>query len=265
MLGIESWKPLVTALMLPPVPFLLLILIGARLMFRHRGWGWFLTLFSVAGLWLGSCSGTGRIIEQFVLHVPHAITHDRIGQLGEEAARKGSVAIVVLGAGVEPFSPEYGASNLTALSLERLRYALWLSRETEIPVAFSGGIGWGGHAEGPTEAAVASRIAEQEFGRPLRWIEDQSRDTRENAIRSVPLLQRSGIDHIVLVTHGLHMPRAERAFTEAAAGRGVRIEVAPMSLAGRSPGTASDWLPTTRGVTRVRYALHEALGLLMGA
>ena len=265
LLGIESWKPLAAALLLPPVPWLLLGLLGARLMFRHRGWGWLLTLASAAGIWLSCCSGTGRIVEQFVLHVPHAISTDRIAQLREEGQRKGSIAIVVLGAGVEPFAPEYGQSSLAGLSLERLRYGLWLARETDLPVAFSGGVGWGGVTEGPSEAEVAARIAAQEFGRALRWTEDQSRDTRENALRSLPLLQRSGIDHIVLVTNGFHMPRAERAFNEAAAGRGVRIEAAPMGLSGRSGGTAADWLPTTRGMTRVRYALHECLGLLTGA
>ena len=34
-----------------------------------------------------------------------------------------------------------------------------------------------------------------------------------------PCSSRPGIDHIVLVTHGYHMPRALRAFTEAAAAR----------------------------------------------
>src|SRR5262245_975323 len=32
LLGIQSWKPLLTALVLPPVPWLLLMLIGARMM-----------------------------------------------------------------------------------------------------------------------------------------------------------------------------------------------------------------------------------------
>ena len=41
----------------------------------------------------------------------------------------------------------------------------------------------------------------------------ESRDTRENAARTLALLKPAGIDHIVLVTHGYHMPRALRAFT----------------------------------------------------
>jgi hypothetical protein len=48
MLGIETWKPLLTALLLPPVPFLLLLLLGARLLLPSRGLGWLVILFSVA-------------------------------------------------------------------------------------------------------------------------------------------------------------------------------------------------------------------------
>ena len=58
LMGIESWKPVLTALLLPPVPFLLLTLVGARLILPRRGWGWTLIVLSVAGLWLSNCIGT---------------------------------------------------------------------------------------------------------------------------------------------------------------------------------------------------------------
>ena len=70
-------------------------------------------------------------------------------------------------------------------------------------------------AGGSTEAAIADRIAREEFGLPLRWREDRSRDTRENAAASVRLLRAAGVRRIVLVTHAWHMPRALRAFQEA--------------------------------------------------
>ena len=37
-------------MILPPVPFLLLVLVGARSMARRRGLGWTLLLMGVAGL-----------------------------------------------------------------------------------------------------------------------------------------------------------------------------------------------------------------------
>jgi uncharacterized SAM-binding protein YcdF (DUF218 family) len=264
LLGIEAWKPLLTALLLPPVPFLVLMLIGARLILPRRGLGWTIILLSVAGMWITTTMGFARGVERFVLNVPPALTSGRIAEVRAEAKGKTSHAIVVLGGGVEPFAPEYGVSMLTSNSLERLLFGNWLSRETAVPVAFSGGPGWA-QRQNVSEAEVAARIAAQELGRPLKWTEDQSRDTRENAARTIPLLKRAGVTHILLVTHGWHMPRAKRAFDELAGPNGIQVEAAPMGLASRADGQALDWLPTTLGATRARGALRECLGRLLGA
>jgi uncharacterized SAM-binding protein YcdF (DUF218 family) len=264
LLGIESWKPVLTALFLPPVPFLLLLLIGARLILPRRGLGWTFVVLSVAGIWVSSTMGFARTVEQFVLHVPPALKMDRVSALKAEAKGKTNQAIVILGGGVEPFAPEYGISNLGFASLERLRYGLWLSRETGIPAAFSGGLGWAAAQSAP-EAEVAQRIATQDFNRPLRWTEDQSRDTHENAQRTIPLLKKAGITHILLVTNGYHMPRAMHAFQDAAENTGIKIEAAPMGLAQRLDGPALDWLPTGLGYFRSRSAMREAFGRLFGA
>jgi len=264
MLGIETWKPILTALFLPPVPFLLLVLIGARLILPRRGLGWFVILFSVAGLWLSACTGIGRWMEQFVLRVPPALTSSRVAELRAEAKTKPTRAIVILGGGAEPVAPEYGVTNLNAYSLERLRYGLWLSRETGLPVAFSGGVGWS-QTQSASEAEAAARIATQDFNRPLKWTENESRDTRENALRTIPILNRAGITQVLVVTHGWHMPRARAAFEEAALPYAMKIEAAPMGLASRIDGPALDWLPTAPGYARVRNALKEAFGRVFGA
>ena len=140
-LGIESWKPVITALILPPVPFLLLVLIGARLLLPRRGLGWLVILISVVLLWLSACTGAARVVSQLLLPSPPALSFDRVRELRAEAAAKKPLAIVILGAGSEPFAPEYGVSSLQYASLERLRYGLWLAGQTGAPVAFSGGIG----------------------------------------------------------------------------------------------------------------------------
>jgi uncharacterized SAM-binding protein YcdF (DUF218 family) len=175
-------------------------------------------------------------------------------------------AIVVLGGGRDALAPEYGHASLPPLALERLRYALWLARETGLPVAFSGGVG---HAqEGPPmEADIAARIAAQEFGRPLRWRESASRDTRENAARTLAMLRPDGITEIVLVTHGWHMTRALRAFQEAAArgGPAVRIVPARMGLAQRITHPVLRWVPSHEGLALVRQVWREQLGLWFGA
>ncbi|MEP6876867.1 MAG: YdcF family protein [Burkholderiales bacterium] len=259
--GIESWKPVLTALLLPPVPLLLMMLIGARLILPRRGLGWLIILTSAALLWLSACIGTARALSKFVLHPPAALSADRIKELKSQA--KAPIAIMVLGGGIEPYAPEYGVSNLQYRSLERLRYGLWLGRETGLPVGFSGGVGWG-QSDGTPEARIASQIAVSEFSRPLKWIEESSRDTRENAGRSVALLRKAGIKHIVLVTHGFHMPRAIAVFREAAAGD-MSIEAAPMGLAQNAEVPALSWIPTAEGTTDVRAILRELLGRAAGA
>jgi uncharacterized SAM-binding protein YcdF (DUF218 family) len=177
---------------------------------------------------------------------------------------KEPIAIVVLGGGSQPLAPEYGVSNLTGRSVERLRYGLWLARQTGAPVAFSGGVGWG-QPEGSTpEAQIAQRIAAQEFGQPIKWTEDRSRDTRQNAAYSVALLKPMGITHVVLVTHAHHMPRAVHAFDAAAQGS-LRIEAAPIGTTALTGLNVLSWLPSARGFAETRGVLHEALGRALGA
>jgi uncharacterized SAM-binding protein YcdF (DUF218 family) len=261
LLGLESWKPVLTALVLPPVPLLAMLLIGARLILPRRGLGWLVIIASVTLLWFSACTGSARLLSRFVLHPPAALSASRIAELNVRA--NPTTAIVVLGGGLEPFAPEYGVGSLQHASLERLRYGIWLSRATGLPLAFSGGVGWA-QPDALPEARIAAQIAASEFGRPLKWVEDNSRDTRENAQRSVALLRRAGITHIVLVTHGWHMPRALHAF-ERAAGGAIRVEAAPMGLAHDAELPALEWIPTAMGTTDVRHILRELLGRLAGA
>ena len=152
------------------------------------------------------------------------------------------------------------------MTIERLRYGLWLARQTALPVAYSGGLGHGSEP-GPSEAEVAARVAEHEFGLALRWTEGLSRDTNENAIRTLALLAPQGIEHIVLVTHGFHMQRAMAAFARAKIGSNAHITLrpAPMGLRADSPISFSDWMPSRSGFTLTHLALHEWLGRMMGA
>ena len=264
--GIESSKPVLAALMLPPVPLLALVLLGAALMRRRPAAGGFLVCLAIALLWFSACIGGAQILTQALLQPPPALTRDRIAALRADVQAGRRVAIVVLGGGVQAYAPEYGSSSLSRASLERLRYGVWLGRETGAPVAFSGGIGHGqSFASVPAEAAVAGRIAAIEFGRPLRWLESDSRDTRENARRTIPLLREAAIERLVLVTHASHMPRALRAFREAAGPGGMRIEAAPIGLAEAPDAPLLRWLPSSKGYTDLRQALHERLGLAAGS
>lgn len=270
MLGIESWKPMLAALALPPLPVFLLLLIGVRLVLWRRGFGWLLVLLSVALLWVGSTVGAAEWLQRATRAPTTLMNESRLAELRKlvsaASANKPTVAVVVLGGGRDPLAPEYGVATLRDESLSRLRYGLHISRATGAPVLFSGGVG---HADTDTvaEADIAADIAKREFGLPLRWLESRSRDTRENARFSATLLREAGVSQVILVTHGWHMKRALRAFTQESQAQGAPLTVvpAPMGLAPRAEHLVLRWLPSGEGALLMRRVLREQLGLLMGA
>jgi len=261
-LGLEGLKPLLRSLVMPPVPFLLLTLAGARLMSRRRLLAWLMVVLGSLGIWLSCTTAAGHLLNQLLLQPPQALTTGDIAEL----RRAPKTAVVVLGGGRRALAPEYGISTLKASSVERLRFGIWLSRATALPLAYSGGIGHGA-PDGHTEAEIAARITEREFGHKLRWQEGRSRDTRENALFTVALLQAQGIEHIVLVSHDYHMQRSLRNFTRAVAagGSALKLTAAPVGVRAGGPLTTVDWLPTAEGFEHTRSVLHEWLGLLAGA
>jgi uncharacterized SAM-binding protein YcdF (DUF218 family) len=259
-LGIESWKPLLEASLLPPVPFLVCVLVGARLMFRRRLLAWLLVVLGCTGVWMSCTHAAGVGLSRALMPPTRALTEAEVAALKHAP----KTAIVVLGGGRRLLAPEYGLSALHPRGIERLRYGLWLARETGLPVAFSGGVSPGSPA-GPAEAEIAGRTAEREFGRSLRWLEAESRDTRENGLKTVALLQAQGIEQIVLVTHGYHMARALGNFQRATAGTRMRIMAAPMGLSADAHLELIDWMPSSEGFEQTRLILHEWIGRVMGA
>ena len=263
--GLLEWKPWVAAMLLPPVPLLGMLLLAWWWQRRRPGLSTLLLMTSVLALWFSQCQVTGALLERQLSPSP-SLSAQRIADL-----RRGSgdarTAVVVLGGGVRGLASEYGESHLENPSMERLHYGLWLARQLQAPVLFSGGTGWA-QVDHPAEATVAARIAARDYGRNLRWVEGDSRDTRGNAHLSLPLLQKEGINQVLLVTHGWHMRRAQRAFDEEALrlGMAVKLVPAPMGLvADRHLSWLQRWTPSAEGNLRVRLALREWIGLASGA
>jgi uncharacterized SAM-binding protein YcdF (DUF218 family) len=262
LLGIEALKPTLGTLLLPPVPLIVLVLVSARLLSRARWLAWSGMLIACAGLWASCTTIFGDALMRTLLSEPQALSVGQIAKL--KNAR--NTAIVVLGAGRTLLAPEYGQATLKPMTAERLRYGIWLARQTGLPLAYSGGVGFGAEP-GPSEAEVAARVAAQEFGLALRWTEGLSRDTQENATRTLAMLAPQGIKRIVLVTHDFHMPRAVANFQRAQADSRAPIEIlaAPMGMRSEDPPTLGKWLPSRTGFTLTHLVLHEWLGRLMGA
>jgi uncharacterized SAM-binding protein YcdF (DUF218 family) len=256
---LNDLKPWIQLLALPPMPLLILLVLGLSLWRRHRIVGHSLLGLSLLGLWFSFTEVGADQLQRLLLGVPSALSAAQIDTL--RAAP--DTAVLVLGAGIHQQAPEYGGPSLKALTLERLRYGIWLARRTSLPLGFTGGLGRSSEAGDATEAQIAQQVATDEFGLPLRWLESRARDTRENAALSLPLLQRDGIRRIVLVTHAHHMPRAARAFRRVA-GNGIELVLAPVGLRNDTPYTSPDWFPSGEGFRRLRYVIYEWLGLRAG-
>lgn len=239
---------IVAALVLPPGGNLLLGVIGLALLRRAKVLAMSLLIVSFATLYLFSIAKVSdalfEIVEAFPARLPGAALADDVS------------AIVVLAGGRNPNAPEFGGETVAFPSLERLRYAVRLHRETGLPLLASGGRVRGD--EPTSEAALMRDVAETEFGVSVRWLEERSRNTAENASYTAELLRGEEIGAVILVTHAAHMPRAVESFE----AEGVRVYAAPTGRRTWHRGGTNelDWLPSAGALDRSTIALHELLG-----
>lgn len=167
-------------------------------------------------------------------------------------------AIVVLGAGRYATAPEYDDQDtVSALGLERLRYAAALQRRTGMPILVSGGSASG---EPSAEADHMKAVLQDEFKVDVKWVEGKSRNTAENAKFSSPLLAASRIHHVYLVTHAWHMRRAAWHFE----GAGIRVTPAPTGFhkIQRAGNALAGLLPSAQGMLATSIAIRERLAYL---
>ena len=250
-----SLKPVLSSLVMPLALLPLLGLLGLVLVAWRKRMGWLLSIVAFAGLWLLSCQGTAVWLAQTALPQYSPVTLARLKANQVQA-------IVVLGGGIYPQAPEYGTAQPGPLTAARLRYGVWLARQSGLPLAFTGGSGWAADSTAPsaervTEAAVAGRVVEQDYGIKLRWLETQSRDTAENARFLAPMLQRDGIARIALVTDALHMPRSVGEFERT----GLIITPAPTGYVLPTRTWLLQWMPSSDGLHSSTRLIHELLGM----
>jgi len=235
-------KALSSAL-LPPLNFLLLALLGLLLLFCRRRTGLVLLAASLAGLFLLSMPVVATTLAGLLENRSAGVT----GNLGD------AQAIVILGAGSYPAAPEYGGDTVGAVTLERVRWGARLHRLTGLPILVSGGSPF---ATGTSEAAQMKAALNQDFRTEVKWLEEKSFNTFENARYTKQQLAGAKIDRIALVTHAMHMPRARLLFEQA----GFRVIEAPTGFSTlRQPGILN-YLPSAEGLELSRAVLHEVIG-----
>ena len=185
-------------LILPPTAPLLATVAGWLLYFAGiERLGLMLAFLGVVALYLLGIPPCGRLLLRTLDRFPPLDTSD--------PAARDAGAIVILDAGRQSAAPERGGDSVSPRTLERLAAGASVYKSLGLPILVSG--------DGAQE--LMAEVLDQSFGVPVRWIERESRDTQENAEFSARLLHAARIQHVVLVTHFWHMPRAAAAFRRA--------------------------------------------------
>lgn len=175
----------------------------------------------------------------------------------EQVKSTNAQAIVILSAGWETAAPEYGGDTVDKLTLERLRYGVYLHRKTGLPILVTGGSPLIEHT--PLGELMAHSL-EQDFGLSAAWVETKSRNTAENANFSADILRKENLSRVLLVTHAWHMRRSVPVFESA----GLTVTAAPTVFEGfHGEGLEiTDFLPNMTSLHESYYALHEMIGYL---
>lgn len=235
-----------SAFLLPPLSLLLMLAFGLFLLNRRPPLGKALLLAATVLLWLGSTP----YFAEGALH----LLEGRTAALDRKSGT--ADAIVILGGGTYFHAPEYaGQDTVSHLTLERLRYGAKLYRETGRPILVSGGTPKGNPI---SEAQQMRAVLKQEFHIPVRWTEEASNNTFENARRSYSVLQKAGVRKIYLVTHAWHMLRAAAIFRRA----GFEVIEAPTGFATRHRTDLIAFLPQADALRDSKIFVHEVVGLL---
>jgi uncharacterized SAM-binding protein YcdF (DUF218 family) len=241
------FNKVVGAVLLPPLNLILVTVLGLLLRRRWPRTGLAIGLGGLSLLVVFSTGAGARLLVAPLESMSAPLV---------PAAASGAGAIVVLGGGRIENAPEYGWRDIPDnIAFLRVHYAAQLHRKTGLPLLATGGT-----PDGSTlsEAAVMARSLEDDYGVPVRWLEERSNNTAQNAQYSAPILREAGIRRILLVTDAIHMPRSRAVFERA----GLEVVPAPTAFLGNGALGANDFIPRGEGLRRTHYAMHEWIGML---
>jgi len=238
----------VKQLLLPPGILLLFLLAAWWLRHSRPRLAGVLFAVGLGGMWLMSLpvmvEWSARTIER-----EPALAPNEWSSLSERAD-----AIVLLGSGRERDDPAWGSDQPTGIGLERQRYAAQLAKASGLPVLVTGGLHYGTR---PSEAQIMADSLREDSGLEVRWKEERSRTTWENAQMSAEILLPQGIKRVVVVTQAWHMPRSVWSFEKA----GFEVVPAPVGfLSVDNARPLGGWMPEYKSVWQSGLLLNEAVG-----
>ena len=239
---------IVTNLLLPPVIFLLPLLVGVL---SHSG----RRRRRLLGIGLSGLLLTSMPLVPSLLFL--ALESGIAFQMAPAGDPGAPGAIVILGG---TFSNGRNEGDLSPgvqpgpLSVDRVRAGVALQRLTGLPTLVTGG----GASEPTAIGVLMARMMETDFHAPARWVEKNASDTWENAEFSARMLRQDGVGSVYLVTSAWHMRRALIAFRHA----GILAWPAPDSLQNIPGGAVTDYIPSPNAWLDSYYAFHEIIGCL---
>lgn len=232
------------SLLFPPMLFISIALLAACAGLKWPRTGLAIVIASLLALCaFATPFASDRIMAVLEREVPHAPSAIAPG------------AILVFGADMQTLGESDAGDTLGYLSLERVLMAAHESRQRNLPILVSGGVVTAGH---PPIADLMAATLENDLHVDVRWREDKSRNTLENAQFSAAILHDAEISTVVLVAQRWDIPRASWALKQ------FGIDAIPSGQARLlTPSTAevTDFIPTVSGLNESFIALHELLGL----
>lgn len=242
-------KQLLKELLLPPVPWLLMLL--AVLIFWRRSWARRLLALTFLVIFILH-SGPVNYFLRYPLEsrYPPLIDPERAGNYD---------AIVVLTGGSVAAEGLIPFPSVDERMFRRLDEAWRLYRLRPKPIIVSGG-----HVNPFTPAKDENRIAREfliRWGVPEKHVigESESRDTFENALESGKILAQRGWKRYLLVTSALHMPRSMLVFSRLA---GEPVPAPGDFSLGKFELSPFDFFPNESVAPKMFATLHEYVGLL---
>lgn len=166
--------------------------------------------------------------------------------------------IVLLGGSIEPVRPPRVDINLLD-SVDRINKtaSLYRAGKGEVVIISGGNQPWSPQLKSEAEE---TRILLMAWGVPSDAImlDESSRNTRENAVNTMILLEQAECTKPLLVTSAAHMPRAVASFTK------VGVEVFPVSTDVRAVRTLQlsiiDFIPDIHALEMTTNAVREWVG-----
>ncbi|HHE3586376.1 TPA: YdcF family protein [Pasteurella multocida] len=236
---------LITVVILPPFNVLILWLLSLLFSVLHyKKLSRLCALLGLTILYIFSLPYTSHKIEDSL------VIEDKLSLADYQQAQ----AIVLLGGGLRDSKELYDKLTVSAIPLERVRYAAYLQKQTQLPLLITGS-----SPKGISEAQIMANELNVFFSVPTTWVEGKARTTKENALFSREILEKEGIKRVIVVTNQWHMQRAKLLFEQQG------FEVLPASVGhGISPQNyglnVMYFIPQAGALNKNMLLLKEWLG-----